>query len=49
MKFEETVSGKNPEMFCENCEHGLDNSGYCLDCYYRNKFVELKRKTSDDK
>lgn len=23
---------------CQNCQHGDDNSGYCLDCYYSDKW-----------
>ena len=27
---------------CQNCQHGNDNSGYCLDCYNSNKWYGRK-------
>ena len=25
---------------CQSCQHGNDNSGYCLDCYSSNKWIK---------
>lgn len=32
---------------CQSCERGTDNGGYCLDCYFGNKYTELKEMAGD--